>query len=94
MNYPEALWPAVKQGIFPTATGEEEKRLKLAFLQGMHSGRECVVQSMQLDNDTCVKFNRELKEQITGSLAQLGHRPGKVSIGTKPSNGIIMPGGN
>ena len=84
MNYPELLWESAKAGLFPNLSGDDEKRLKLAFIQGMHSGRECVVQGLNLSNEECVTFNRELKEQIAGSLSQLGHRPGRVNIGTRP----------
>ena len=79
-NYPEDIWKSVKTGIFPIVTGEEEKRLKIAFLQGMHSGRELVLQSSTLGKDTCYKFNTELAKQVTSSLVQLSYRPGSIKV--------------
>jgi hypothetical protein len=82
-NYAETTWAACKAGIFPTATGEEEKRLKLAFLQGLHSGQSLTIQSSELESREFLEFSHNLRDQKSGSLSQLGHRPGRISIGSR-----------
>lgn len=84
MNYPEQVWRELQRAEFPLSTGEDERRLKIAFLQGMHTAQRLVVDSTQLSNDDVVKFNAELQKQIAGSLAILGRRPGNVRMGKKP----------
>lgn len=86
-DYPEALWLAFRTAQCPTITGEAEKLTKMAFLQGMYAGTQCVLQSTTLDNNTCAQFNAELKDQLTAGLARLGHRPGKINIGNIKSVG-------
>ncbi len=87
MNHAENLFEAYRRAQCPGAQDEQLKQLKLAFLQGMHSGRSCVVQALSLDDVGTVKFIRDFGAQIEASLAQLGHRPGKVTVFGMPGNG-------
>lgn len=90
-NYPEYLFEQLKRGCFPTAEGEELKRLKIAFLQGMHSGREVITQALDLDEEDAIKCINELRQQVEGSLSQLGQKPGKIRVFTaEPSAKVTL----
>lgn len=89
-DYAETIWSAVKKGMFPTVTGEQEKELKIAFLQGMHSGRELTLQSTTLPDREMQEFLINFKAQINGALGRVNCRPGNVSLGTIPSNNGII----
>ncbi len=82
MNYSEDLWISLRRAKFPLCSGEHEKQLKIAFLQGMHSGRQLVIQSSTLSNNTMCEFNQALCQQIEAELRRLGSRPGNVKLST------------
>jgi hypothetical protein len=94
VNYPEQIWLDLKRGVFPSVSGEEEKRLKIAFFQGIHSGRTLVIQGlMTLRDNEMVKFGKDLNEQISGALSQLGQKPGKIKVYTDEPNTIVRING-
>ena len=74
------LWAAFKKGCYPFIDGEQEKRLKVAFLQGIHSGKELVVQISRLPNDQMAETFRDLNEQVLAELSKLGFKPGKITV--------------
>lgn len=85
MNYPTATWEALRRGRFHQFTDPDLLReLQVAFLHGMNTGRELVIQSTQLKNRECSAFNEELRKQVHGELAHLGERPGKVTLSAGP----------
>lgn len=84
INHPEGLWQAAKKAYFPSLSGDEDRKLRLMFFQALWAGRELVTKSLDLDNRTCVDFNKELKEQIISALKELGHNPVRIDLGTQP----------
>jgi hypothetical protein len=83
-NHPEALWTALKAGCFPSTSGEDEKRLRIAFFQGIHAGREMCIQSANLNNSELVEFHRDLSGQLRAALKEMGQEPGKVDMKLRP----------
>lgn len=80
MNYPESLWASFRSAKHPIIAGEQERRLKAAFLHGMHAGQELVVQSTHLPDKEMIDFNQALQEQVTGALSKVGERPGTIKV--------------
>jgi hypothetical protein len=88
-NHPEELFRSLKQGCFPTAMGEEERKLRIAFFYGLDAMRQMIVQAVSdLSNKEMATFSTNLREQITAELTRLGQPPAKIKLLLKP-NSII-----
>ena len=83
MEYVDTVWQALKAGQFPTVTGEEERKLKIAFIQGVHTGRQFILQAVQLDDISMVQFSNDLQDQIAAELRRLGTTPGNIDVGIR-----------
>lgn len=92
MNHPQELFAALKRGVFPTASGEMEKMLRIAFFQGMHSGIEVsrqVLTNLVMTENQIVDTFHDIKLDLAGALADVGQQPGKIDVGlSKPKNGV------
>jgi hypothetical protein len=90
----EKLFTEMKRGYWPTVDGEQEKALRIAFLQGIHCGTRLFQDALDMDSDeVSVTFLRDVRQQIFSGLMALGTVPGRVSVGTqRPTNGEVSNG--
>lgn len=76
----EEIWAKYKREKWPLVSGQQEKDLRTAFMQGMWLGTRVLTDASELPKNQMKEFVSDYGKQLGANLAEMGERLVKLNI--------------